>query len=76
VAEASKGGIGAWLRNLPTFVQQVKAETGKVYWPSWTETWRTALMVVVMALMLGIFLFVVDWGFSRTVQALLRLVQG
>ena len=58
------------------FVNQVKAETAKVVWPSRRETVMTAIMVVIMTLMLGIFFFVVDWGFSRIVRFLLSLVQG
>ena len=73
MAEASKGGVGAWLRNIPTFINQVKVETGKVVWPSWPETWKTAIMVVVMALTLGVFFFGVDWAFSRIVRMLLTL---
>ena len=73
MAEASKGGVGAWLRNIPTFVNQVKAETGKVVWPTRRETVMTAVMVVVMTLMLGIFFFAVDWVFSRVVRELLTL---
>ena len=73
MAEASKGGIGAWLRNIPTFVQQVKTETGKVVWPTRRETVMTAIMVIVMTLVLGIFFFGVDWVFSRIVRELLSL---
>ena len=73
MAEASKGGIGAWLRNVPTFVQQVRAETAKVVWPTRRETVMTAVMVVIMTVMLGIFFFAVDWGFSRIVRFLLTL---
>jgi preprotein translocase subunit SecE len=73
VAEASKGGVGAWLRNIPTFVQQVRAETAKVVWPTRRETVMTAIMVIIMTSMLGIFFFGVDWVFSRIVAALLRL---
>lgn len=58
------------------FIQQVKAETAKVYWPSRRETVMTAIMVVALTLILGIFFFVVDWGFSRIVKFLLSLVQG
>jgi preprotein translocase subunit SecE len=73
VADATrgKGGIGAWFRNIPTFVQQVKAETAKVVWPTRRETVMTAVMVVVMTVVLGIFFFSVDWGFSRIVKLLL-----
>ncbi|HMI18607.1 MAG TPA: preprotein translocase subunit SecE [Sphingomonas sp.] len=73
MAEASKGGIGAWLRNIPTFVQQVKTETGKVVWPTRRETVMTAIMVIIMTLVLGIFFFGVDWVFSRIVRELLSL---
>ena len=73
MAEASKGGVGAWLRNIPTFISQVKAETGKVVWPTRRETVMTAIMVVVMALVLGIFFFGVDWVFSRIVRELISL---
>ena len=74
--QSQEKGVGAWFRNLPVFVQQVRAETGKVVWPSRRETVMTAVMVVVMTLVLGIFFFAVDWGFSRIVRFLLSLVQG
>ena len=73
MAEASKGGVGAWFRNIPTFINQVKAETGKVVWPSRRETVMTGIMVVAMTLALGIFFFGVDWVFSRIVRELLSL---
>ena len=73
MAEASKGGIGAWLRNIPTFINQVKTETGKVVWPTRRETVMTAVMVVVMTMTLGIFFFGVDWVFSRIVRELISL---
>jgi preprotein translocase subunit SecE len=73
VAEASKGGIAGWVRNIPTFVQQVRAETAKVVWPSRRETVMTAIMVVIMTTILSIFFFGVDWAFSRIVRFLLTL---
>jgi len=73
VAEAGKGGLVAGIRNIPTFINQVKAETAKVAWPTRRETVMTAVMVVVMTLLLGIFFFGVDWVFSRVVRELLSL---
>ena len=58
------------------FMRQVQTETRKVVWPTRRETVMTAVMVVIMTLMLGIFFFSVDWGFSRIVRFLLSLVQG
>ena len=73
MAEASGGGIGGFFRNIPAFVNQVRAETDKVVWPTRRETVMTAVMVVAMTLLLGIFFFAVDWGFSRIVRFLLKL---
>ena len=73
---SEKQGVGGFFRNIPIFAQQVRAETGKVVWPSRRETVMTAVMVVIMTLLLGIFFFAVDWGFSRIVRFLLSLVQG
>ena len=54
------------------FIRQVRAETAKVVWPSRKETVTTAIMVVIMTTMLGIFFFGVDSVFSAIVQFLLR----
>jgi preprotein translocase subunit SecE len=56
------------------FLRQVRAETAKVVWPTRRETLMTGLMVVIMTTILGAFFFIVDYGFSTLVQALLRLI--
>jgi preprotein translocase subunit SecE len=56
------------------FARQVRAETGKVVWPSRKETVTTAIMVLIMTAILGLFFFGVDSAFSAIVQALLGLL--
>jgi preprotein translocase subunit SecE len=56
------------------FFRQVRAETAKVVWPTRRETMMTALMVVILTTILGIFFFAVDSAFSAIVQALLGLL--
>jgi preprotein translocase subunit SecE len=56
------------------FFRQVRAETAKVVWPSRKETLTTALMVVIMTTILGIFFFGVDSAFSALVRGLLGLL--
>ena len=56
------------------FLRQVRAETAKVVWPTRKETLMTALMVVIMTSLLGLFFFGVDSAFSATVKALLDLL--
>jgi preprotein translocase subunit SecE len=56
------------------FFRQVRVETAKVVWPTRKETGTTAVMVVIMTTILGIFFFAVDSAFSALVQALLGLL--
>lgn len=55
------------------FFRQVRAETAKVTWPSRRETIMTAVMVVIMATILGLFFLAVDSAFDLIVKSLLAL---
>lgn len=55
------------------FMRQVQAETKKVVWPTRKETVMTAVMVFIMAALLGIFFFGVDRAFDAIVKFLLSL---
>lgn len=55
------------------FIQQVRAETKKVVWPTRRETIMTGVMVMIMTLILAIFFFAVDSGFEALVKLLLSL---
>ncbi|MBB5716193.1 preprotein translocase subunit SecE [Sphingomonas aerophila] len=57
------------------FINQVKAETRRVVWPTWKETWLTGLMVVIMTTILALFFLGVDSMFNAIVTALLKLAQ-
>lgn len=46
--------------NPVTFLQQVRAETAKVTWPSRRETMISTLMVLVMAFVAALFFFASD----------------
>jgi preprotein translocase subunit SecE len=59
--------------NIAQFVSQVRAETAKVAWPTGRETMMTAVMVVIMTTILGVFFFGIDSIFSAIVKALLGL---
>ena len=56
------------------FIRQVRTEGSKVVWPNSKETWRTAIMVLIMTSLLGVFFFGVDAAFSAIVQFLLSLL--
>ena len=55
------------------FMNQVKAETNKVVWPTWPETVRTAILVLIMTTILGLFFLGIDSVFNGIVAWLLSL---
>ena len=57
------------------FIRQVQTETKKVVWPTWKETWMTALMVAIMTTVLAIFFLGIDTLFDTLVASLLKLAQ-
>lgn len=57
------------------FIQQVRTETRKVTWPTRRETVMTAIMVMIMTTLLGLFFLGVDAVFDRIVRFLLALAQ-
>jgi preprotein translocase subunit SecE len=56
------------------FVQEVRAEAGKVTWPSRRETMITSAMVLVMIALASVFFLVVDtflsWGIDKILLGL------
>jgi len=58
------------------FLNQVKAETRKVVWPTSRQTLTTAIMVIIMTGTLGVFFFGIDTLFGWIVRMLLSLAGG
>ena len=56
------------------YIREVRAEAGKVVWPSRKETVTTAVMVIIMTAMLAVFFFGVDSLFNKIVQFLLSFL--
>lgn len=46
--------------NLVGFVQDARAELRKVVWPTRTETLQTSLVVILVVIVMGIFLWLLD----------------
>ena len=56
--------------NPAQFIQQVRAETAKVTWPTRKETITTTIMVLIMATLTAIFFLIVD----KILDAFIKLV--
>jgi preprotein translocase subunit SecE len=56
------------------FIRQVRAEGGKIVWPSREETVRTSIFVAIMTVLLALFFLGVDSVFGAIVRWLLEWV--
>jgi preprotein translocase subunit SecE len=56
------------------FIQQTRAEVGKVVWPTRRETALTTVMVFIMAALAAAFFFLVDLVIRWGLQGLLGFV--
>ncbi len=55
------------------YIQQVRAETAKVVWPTRRETVLTTVMVMIMATLFAIFFFAVDTLIRFGLETILRM---
>ena len=56
-----------------TFLQQVRAETAKVTWPSRRETVISTMMVFIMAGVAAVFFFAADWLMGWLIALILNV---
>ncbi len=61
-----------FVRSIPRFFREVRAEARKISWPSRKETWITSVMVFIMVLVATGFFFVSDvtlgWAVSQFIK--------
>ena len=55
------------------FIQQVRAETAKVVWPTRRETLLTTVMVFIMAALAAVFFFLIDQVIGFGIDQILHL---
>ena len=59
------------INKVKDFMNGVQFEMKKVSWPTWDELRGSTMVVLGLSLMLGIFLFVIDFFLSRIVNVVL-----
>lgn len=57
--------------NPAQFVQQTRAEIGKIAWPSRREVTLTTVMVFLLAMIAAVFFFFVDFGIRTALTSVL-----
>ena len=53
--------------NISRSIKEIYAELGRVTWPTKEETTRLSIIVVSISIVIGLFLGVIDMGFSKII---------
>lgn len=61
-----------WKR-MTSFLKDVRGEMKKVTWPSKNDLYKTTIAVIVSSIVFGIYLFGVDFIFSRLIKQIMNL---
>ncbi len=69
-AQTAAGPVGK-IKELITFFEESKVEIKKVVWPTRKETITTCVAVLVVSLVIALYLGIVDFALSKTVEAIL-----
>lgn len=64
------------MANPVQFISQVRAEVGKISWPTRREVITTTIMVFVMASLASVFFFLVDLAIKAGLAGVLNAVGG
>lgn len=57
-------------RSLLGFVEDARTEVRKVVWPSRQETMQTTVIVMIIVVVVGAFLWLLDWGLGAAFRAM------
>ncbi len=52
--------VGGWWTRSRRFLTEVRAELGRVTWPTRREVWATTLVVLLVSILFGVYLYGID----------------
>ena len=52
--------VSGWFGRARRFLVDVRAELGRVTWPTRREVWATTIVVILVSLLFGVYLYAVD----------------
>jgi preprotein translocase subunit SecE len=59
--------VAGWFGRAGRFLTEVRAELGRVTWPTRREVWATTIVVILVSMFFGLYLYTVDMILSRVV---------
>jgi preprotein translocase subunit SecE len=66
--------VSGWFGRARRFLVDVRAELGRVTWPTRREVWATTVVVILVSLFFGVYLYGVDLVLSWVVARIFDLV--
>jgi preprotein translocase subunit SecE len=67
---------GGWFGKARRFLVDVRAELGRVTWPSWREVRATTIVVILTSVLFGVYLYLIDASLSALMLWLFRRFGG
>jgi preprotein translocase subunit SecE len=61
-----------WWQQFRQYFSDVRVEMKRVTWPGKQEIYGTTVMVILTTFLFGIYFWICDQGFSRTVSSVLK----
>jgi len=63
---------GSRFERMRLFISEVRNELKRVTWPSQAEVYATTVVVILVSVFFGIYLFILDYGINSLVQWIVR----
>jgi preprotein translocase subunit SecE len=70
--EPVKEAAGGRFERMRLFLSEVRNELKRVTWPSQAEVYATTVVVILVSIFFGVYLFVLDYGVNSVVQWIFR----
>jgi preprotein translocase subunit SecE len=70
--EPVKEAAGSRVERIRLFLSEVRNELKRVTWPTQTEVYATTVVVILVSVFFGVYLFVLDFGIDRFVTWIMR----
>ena len=74
--ESGRGGIGGRFERMRVFLSEVRNELKRVTWPTQREVYATTIVVILVSMFFGVYLWGVDMVLSHGVQWIFKQFGG
>lgn len=61
------------LKSIGAFFKNIVGEIKRITWPNWNKTVKNTVIVIACCLVIGVFVWVFDFGFDKLVNYLIGL---